>query len=39
MNLELKGLDDLIALAGTRSFGKAAEKRCGTQPADSRHIR
>lgn len=39
MNLELKWLEDFIALAGTRSFSQAAEKRFVTQPAFSRRIR
>ncbi|KAB0771523.1 LysR family transcriptional regulator, partial [Pseudomonas aeruginosa] len=39
MNLELKWLEDFIALAGTRSFSQAAEKRFVTQPALSRRIR
>ncbi|KAB1898868.1 LysR family transcriptional regulator, partial [Micromonospora sp. AMSO1212t] len=39
MNLELTWLEDFIALAGTRSFSQAAEKRFVTQPAFSRRIR
>lgn len=39
MNLELKWLEDLVALAGTRSFSQAAERRFVTQPAFSRRIR
>ncbi|GIZ10609.1 LysR substrate-binding domain-containing protein [Pseudomonas sp. NCCP-436] len=39
MNLETKWLEDFIALAQTRSFSQAAEKRFVTQPAFSRRIR
>ena len=39
MNLETKWLEDFIALAATRSFSRAAEKRFVTQPAFSRRIR
>lgn len=39
MNLESKWLEDFIALATTRSFSQAAEKRFITQPAFSRRIR
>lgn len=39
MNLETKWLEDLIALAATRSFSQAAERRFVTQPAFSRRIR
>ena len=39
MNLETKWLDDFVALAATRSFSQAAEKRFVTQPAFSRRIR
>ena len=39
MNLETKWLDDFIALAATRSFSQAAERRFVTQPAFSRRIR
>jgi DNA-binding transcriptional LysR family regulator len=39
MNLETKWLDDFVALATTRSFSRAAEKRFVTQPAFSRRIR
>jgi len=39
MNLETKWLEDFIALANTRSFSRAAEKRFVTQPAFSRRIR
>ena len=39
MNLETKWLEDFIALATTRSFSRAAEKRFVTQPAFSRRIR
>jgi len=39
MNLEMKWLEDLTALAATRSFSQAAERRFVTQPAFSRRIR
>lgn len=39
MNLESKWLEDFSALAATRSFSKAAERRFVTQPAFSRRIR
>lgn len=39
MNLESKWLEDFVALAATRSFSQAAEKRFVTQPAFSRRIR
>lgn len=39
MNLEQKWLEDFVALASTRSFSKAAERRFVTQPAFSRRIR
>lgn len=39
MNLELKWLEDFIALAATHSFSQAAERRFVTQPAFSRRIR
>lgn len=39
MNLETKWLEDFVALAGSRSFSRAAEKRFVTQPAFSRRIR
>src|SRR5471032_1159815 len=39
MNLESKWLEDFIALAATRSFSQAAERRFVTQPAFSRRIR
>src|SRR5690606_3470516 len=39
MNLETKWLEDFVALAMTRSFSKAAERRFVTQPAFSRRIR
>lgn len=39
MNLETKWLEDFVALATTRSFSKAAERRFVTQPAFSRRIR
>ncbi|MBF7142391.1 MULTISPECIES: LysR substrate-binding domain-containing protein [Pseudomonas] len=39
MNLETKWLEDLTALAATRSFSQAAERRFVTQPAFSRRIR
>ena len=39
MNLESKWLDDFVALASTRSFSQAAERRFVTQPAFSRRIR
>lgn len=39
MNLETKWLEDFIALATTRSFSLAAQKRFVTQPAFSRRIR
>ena len=39
MNLESKWLEDFSALAATRSFSQAAEKRFVTQPAFSRRIR
>lgn len=39
MNLETKWLDDFIALAATRSFSQAAQRRFVTQPAFSRRIR
>ena len=39
MNLETKWLEDFIALAATRSFSQAADKRFVTQPAFSRRIR
>ena len=38
MNLETKWLEDFVALAATRSFSQAAEKRFVTQPAFSRSI-
>ncbi|MNQ72450.1 DNA-binding transcriptional regulator, LysR family [Pseudomonas linyingensis] len=39
MNLETKWLEDFVALAATRSFSRAAEQRCVTQPAFSRRIK
>lgn len=39
MNLESKWLEDFSALAATRSFSQAAERRFVTQPAFSRRIR
>ncbi|MFC3608209.1 LysR substrate-binding domain-containing protein [Stutzerimonas tarimensis] len=39
MNLEMKWLEDFVALAATRSFSRAAERRFVTQPAFSRRIR
>ena len=39
MNLESKWLEDFSALAATRSFYQAAERRFVTQPAFSRRIR
>ncbi|MDX1297703.1 MAG: LysR substrate-binding domain-containing protein [Pseudomonas sp.] len=39
MNLESKWLEDFVALAATRSFSQAAQKRFVTQPAFSRRIR
>lgn len=39
MNLETKWLEDLAALAATRSFSQAAQRRFVTQPAFSRRIR
>lgn len=39
MELETKWLEDLLALADTHSFSKAAERRFVTQPAFSRRIR
>lgn len=36
MNLESKWLEDFSALAATRSFSQAAERRFVTQPAFSR---
>ncbi|MBH3460844.1 LysR substrate-binding domain-containing protein [Pseudomonas putida] len=39
MNLESKWLEDFSALASTRSFSQAAERRFVTQPAFSRRIR
>jgi DNA-binding transcriptional LysR family regulator len=39
MNLEMKWLEDFSALAATRSFSQAAERRFVTQPAFSRRIR
>ncbi|WP_308723805.1 LysR family transcriptional regulator, partial [Metapseudomonas otitidis] len=39
MNLETKWLEDFVALANTRSFSQAAERRFVTQPAFSRRIR
>jgi len=39
MNLESKWLEDFSALAATRSFSQAAERRFVTQPAFSRSIR
>ncbi|WP_028238799.1 LysR substrate-binding domain-containing protein [Stutzerimonas azotifigens] len=39
MNLESKWLEDFCALAATRSFSRAAQKRFVTQPAFSRRIR
>ncbi|EXF44660.1 LysR family transcriptional regulator [Pseudomonas sp. BAY1663] len=39
MNIETKWLEDLVALAATRSFSQAAERRFVTQPAFSRRIR
>lgn len=39
MNLESKWLEDFVALAATRSFSQAAERRFVTQPAFSRRIR
>lgn len=38
MNLESKWLEDFSALAATRSFSQAAERRFVTQPAFSRRI-
>ena len=39
MNIETKWLEDFSALAGSRSFSKAAEQRFVTQPAFSRRIK
>lgn len=39
MNIETKWLEDFVALAATRSFSQAAERRFVTQPAFSRRIR
>jgi DNA-binding transcriptional LysR family regulator len=39
MNLETKWLEDLVALAATRSFSQAAARRFVTQPAFSRRIK
>jgi DNA-binding transcriptional LysR family regulator len=39
VNLESKWLEDFVALATTRSFSQAAQKRFVTQPAFSRRIR
>jgi len=39
VNLESKWLEDFSALASTRSFSQAAERRFVTQPAFSRRIR
>nr|WP_175586362.1 LysR substrate-binding domain-containing protein [Pseudomonas sp. CM25] len=39
VNLESKWLEDFSALAATRSFSQAAERRFVTQPAFSRRIR
>ncbi|MFZ3206383.1 MAG: LysR substrate-binding domain-containing protein [Pseudomonas sp.] len=39
MNLETKWLEDFVALAATRSFSQAAQKRFVTQPAFSRRIK
>ncbi|RMN23707.1 Transcriptional regulator, LysR family, partial [Pseudomonas coronafaciens pv. garcae] len=39
MNLESKWLEDFSALAATRSFSQAADRRFVTQPAFSRRIR
>lgn len=39
MNLETKWLEDFVALAATRSFSQAAQRRFVTQPAFSRRIR
>jgi DNA-binding transcriptional LysR family regulator len=39
MNLESKWLEDFSALAATRSFSQAAQRRFVTQPAFSRRIR
>lgn len=39
MNLESKWLEDFMALAVTRSFSQAAQRRFVTQPAFSRRIR
>lgn len=38
MNLEVKWLEDFVALAATRSFSQAAKRRYVTQPAFSRRI-
>jgi DNA-binding transcriptional LysR family regulator len=38
VNLEVKWLEDFVALAATRSFSKAAKRRFVTQPAFSRRI-
>lgn len=38
MNLEVKWLEDFVALAATRSFSQAAKRRFVTQPAFSRRI-
>lgn len=38
MNLEVKWLEDFVALAATRSFSQAARRRFVTQPAFSRRI-
>jgi DNA-binding transcriptional LysR family regulator len=39
VNLETKWLEDFVALAATRSFSQAAQRRFVTQPAFSRRIR
>jgi len=39
LNLETKWLEDFVALAATRSFSQAAQRRFVTQPAVSRRIR
>ncbi|MCU1719230.1 LysR substrate-binding domain-containing protein [Pseudomonas sp. 5P_3.1_Bac2] len=39
MNFESKWLEDFVALAATRSFSQAAQRRFVTQPAFSRRIR
>ncbi len=38
VNLEVKWLEDFVALAATRSFSQAAKRRFVTQPAFSRRI-